>query len=340
MRKGTELHTAAWIANGFVSRFWGFADGFKSFRNTLHKGGGLTAERLADHGIKFVNKEGDKPFYLYIGTIDPHVSYRGRQPWLDQYYPKPYNGIYKKNVMGKSVEKMATGKRHVSATDRKRIKAIYDSTVSYNDKHLGRLIEALEKKGIRDETMIVLTADHGEEHWENGRIGHGSSVRNTVVAVPLIINYPPLFGKGVRVTEGVDVLSVMPTILDALGADIPERVQGESLLPLAQGVGRGYPRSAFASQYELAHTIRLADWKLRVGGKGKPRVFDLAKDTREKNDLAGKRPLATRWLTDALSTFLIYQNRWRALRWGVSSNHKPAFSDDLENGKAPKAIRP
>ena len=340
VNEGTDLYTACWVANGFISEFWGFSSGFKSFRNTLHKGGGLDARRLADHGIQFINEKGDKPFYLYIGTIDPHVSYRGRQPWLDQYYGKPYSGRYTKNVMGTSVEKMVTGKLRVSKTDKERIKAIYDSTVSYNDKHLGRLLEALEKKGIRDETMIVITGDHGEEHWENGRIGHGSSVRNTVVAVPLIIHYPPLFGKGVRVTEGVDVLSIMPSILDALGAEIPERVQGESLMALAQGVGRGYPRPAIASQYELAHTIRLHDWKLWVGGKGEPRMFDLSKDRWEKNDLKDTVPLATRWLTDALSTWLLYQDRWRSLRWGVASNHLPAFADDLENDKGPKAIRP
>jgi len=340
INKGSDLHTACWVANGFISRFWGFADGFKTFRNTLHKGGGLDAKRLAGHAINFINKHGDKPFYLYIGTIDPHVSYRGRQPWLDEYYPKPYHGRFKKNVMGKTVEKMATGKLRVSKTDKERVKAIYDSTVSFNDKHLGRVLEALEAKGIRDKTMIIITADHGEEHWENGRIGHGSSVRNTVVAVPLIINYPPMFGKGVRVEEGVDVLSVMPTILDALGAPIPERVQGESLLPLSQGLGRGYPRPAIASQYELAHTIRLRDWKLRVGGKGVPRVFDLSTDRWEKKDIAGERPLATRWLSDALSTWLMHQSRWRNLRWGVASNHLPALADDLENGTAPKAIRP
>ena len=338
--KDTDLHTACWVANGFISQFWGFADGFKDFRNTLHKGGGLDAERLADHGINFIKEKGDKPFYLYIGTIDPHVSYRGRQPWLDQYYPEPYSGRYKKNVMGPSVEKMATGKLKVSKTDRKRIKAIYDSTVSYNDQHLGRLIQALKDKGIRDDTMIVITGDHGEEHWEAGRIGHGSSLRQSVVAVPLIINYPPLFGKGVRVSEGADVLSIMPSILDALGAPIPERVQGESLLALAQGVGRGYPRPAFASQYELAHVMRMRDWKIWVGGKGEPRLYDLKKDTWEQTDVADKNPMAVRWLSDALSTFLIYQSRWRVLRWGVSSNHLPAFADDLEKGTAPKPIRP
>ena len=335
------LYTAAWIANGFVSKFWGFAQGFNSFRNTLHKGGGLNAEALAGHAIKFIEKKGGQRFYLYVGTIDPHVSWRGRQPWLKQYHPEPYSGLYKKNVWGKDVEKMAIGARKVSTADRKRIRAIYDSTVSYNDHHLGRVIEALKKKGIRDQTMIVVTADHGEELWDYGKVGHGGSCREEVVAVPLLIHYPPLFGKGVRVTEGVDVASVLPSVMDALGTPADDRVQAESLLPLAHGVGRGYPRPSFASQYELAHTMRLEQWKVWVGGKGVPRLYDMTTKHRpEKKDVAAARPRETRWMTDALSTFLFYQARWRVGRWGVSSNHKAALPRDLEGTSAPPKIRP
>ena len=334
------LLTAAWIANGFVSKFWGFSQGFDLFRNTLHKGGGLNAEALAGHAIQFIKARGDKGFYLYVGTIDPHVSWRGRQPWLKQYFPKPYSGEYKKNVWGKDVAKMATGKRYMSPTDRERVIAIYDSTVSYNDQHLGRVLQALQEKGIRDETMIVITADHGEELWDFGRIGHGHSCRHALVAVPLIIHYPPLFGAGVRVEEGVDVVSVMPSILDALGQEIPPRVQGESLLPLAQGVGRGYPRPSFATQYEFAHTMKLGRWKIRVGGKGVPKLFDMDSPRGEHRDVAGAEPGPLRWLTDSLSTFVIYQSMWRSWRWGVASNHKRALPEDLEGDKAPETIKP
>ncbi len=334
------LLTAAWVANGFISEFWGFAQGFKLFRNTLHDGGGLTGKDLADHAIKFIEEKGKEPFYLYIGTIDPHVSWRGRQPWLQMYYPRPYNGPFQKNVFGKDVEKMASRKRQVSQEDRERIEAIYDSTVSYNDAQLGRVIKALEQKGIRDQTLIVITADHGEEFWDYGRIGHGHTCRQTLVGVPLLINYPPLFGQGVRVEEGVDVLSVMPTLLDALGQKQPPRVQGESLLALAQGIGRGYPRPSFATQYELAHTLRVGRWKIRVGGSGVPVLYDLQSREKEEKDLAQAHPTETRLLTDALSTFLLYQDRWRALRWGVATNHKAALADDLEQGRGPGPIVP
>ena len=334
------LYTAAWVANGFVSKFWGFGQGWDQYRNTLHDGGGLTAERLAGHAVEFIKQKGDRRFYLYVGTIDPHVSWRGRQPWLKEYHPQPYAGKYRRNVMGQDVEKMAVGKLRVGKRDRTRIRAIYDSTVSYNDKHLGRLLEALEQKGIRAKTMIVITADHGEELWDYGKIGHGSSVRHDIVAVPLIIHYPPLFGSGVKVTEGVDAGSIFPTIMDALGAPIPEKVQTETLLPLAQGVGRGYPRPSMATQLEFVHTMRLEQWKLQINDKGTTMLFDLDSPEREGKDLSHERPHETRWITDALSTFLTYQSRWRCRRWGVASNHKAALPSDLETGKLPEKIRP
>lgn len=333
------LYTTAWIANGFVSKFWGFGEGWNFFRNNLHQGGGLTAEALVNQATEFLQKHNGKPFYLYLGTIDSHVSWRGRQPWLNEYHPEPYSGVFEKNVLGKLVEKMAAGSKSTSPADRKRIIAIYDSTVSYNDHQLGRLVQILKDKGIFDETMIIITADHGEELWDFGKIGHGCSLKQALVAVPLIIHYPPLFGRGVKVKQGVDILSILPTVLDALGAPIPENIQGESLMPLAQGIGTSYPRPSIASQYELAHVIRLERWKLWVGGQGEPRLFDLESKSAEHKEVSASHPLEARWLTDTLSTFLVYQDRWRAARWGVASNHTAALADDLESGKGPAPIQ-
>lgn len=336
--KKAGFDTAAHIANGFVSKFWGFAEGFNLFKNYIHVAGPLTAEGLADKAIDYI-KGSKKPFYLYVGTIDPHVSWRGRNPWLREYHPEPYKGPYEKMVAGKDVEKMAGGSKATSPEDRKRIIAIYDSTVSYNDHHLGRVLQALKEKGIRDETMIVIAADHGEELWDYGKVGHGSSIKQELVGVPLIIHYPPLFGKGVAVRQGVDVLSIMASVLDAVGAPIPETVQGESLLPLAQGVGAGYPRPSIASQYELAHTIRLERWKLWTGGQGEPQLYDLESKRGEHQEIGVSHPNEMRWLTDALSTFLAYQDRWRKSRWGVASNHAAAIAEELETGGGPPPIR-
>jgi arylsulfatase A-like enzyme len=339
------LYTAGWLANGFVSRLWGFGEGWNIFKNYIHdrsdvmKPSPLSAEGLAGYAMRFLANPPKDRFYVYLGTIDSHVSWRGRQPWLKLYDPAAYDGPFKKDVAGKLWEKVATGNRGTTPEEKRRILAIYDSTVSYNDRALGVLLAALKEKGILDETLVVVTADHGEELWDHGRVGHGSSIRQELVAVPLVLRYPPLFGKGVVVRQGVDTLSIMPTLLDAIGAPIPDTVQGESLLPLAQGIGAGYPRPSIASQYELAHAIRLERWKLRIGGRAEPELWDLESKEGEHKELAVSRPLEVRWLTDALSTWLTYQDRWRSTRWGVASNHTAALAEDLETGTGPGPIR-
>ena len=145
----------------------------------------------------------------------------------------------------------------------------------------------------------------------------------------LAISYPKLFPAG-TVFEGADTVDILPTILDAIGQPIPEDAQGESLIPIAQGVGRGYPRPSIGSQYEFAHAMRLADWKVRVGGSGIPLLFHVEEDPLEKTDLADKRPVERRFLTDVFSTFLVNQRNWKKTKWGVPSNLKPGFTADLE----------
>jgi arylsulfatase len=339
------LYTAGWLANGFVAKRWGFGEGWDIFKNYIHdradvpKPSPLSAEGLANYAIRFLARPHKDRLFLYLGTIDSHVSWRGHQPWLKQYYPEPYKGTFQKDVAGPIWVKIATRERDTTPEEKKRIIAIYDSTVSYNDDALGKLLAALKEKKVRDDTLVVVTADHGEELWDHGRAGHGSTIRQELVAVPLLIHYPPLFGKGVVVKQGVDTLSIMPTLLDALGVPIPETVQGESLLPLAQGVGAGYPRPSIASQYELAHAIRLERWKLRVGGVGRTELYDVESKEGEHKELSSSRPLEVRWLTDALSTWLTYQDRWRSTRWGVASNHTAALAEDLESGTGPGPIR-
>jgi hypothetical protein len=178
--------------------------------------------------------------------------------------------------------------------------------------------------------MIIFTADHGEEFWDHGKIGHGQSLRHELVQVPLLISYPPLFPAGKVVNEGVEIIDLLPTIADALGGKIPPEVQGESLIGLAQGEGAGYPRPAIASQYELAHSMRLGRWKLWVGGSGDVRLFDAQVDAMEAKELSAERPLEKRFVADAMGVWMAYQTQWKKARWGVASNHKAELARDLE----------
>ncbi|MSP61053.1 MAG: hypothetical protein EXR72_12055 [Myxococcales bacterium] len=326
-------HTVGVMGNGFIDVFWGFGEGWDYLKNHIHQGGGLKGDDLIADALKQLDAppiKGGKPFFLYIGSIDAHVSWRAHEPWLAKYDPAPYTGDFVKACTDPQLDQIVAGKLAVNERDKVRIIALYDADISYNDHVLGKLLAALKKRGQGEDTMLIMTSDHGEEFWDHGRIGHGQSLRQELVHVPFLIHYPPYFPPGRVVEEGVEVLDVLPTITDALGVATPEAVQGESLIPLAQGFGAGYPRPSIASQYELAHAMRLGSYKIWVGGSGDVRLFDGAADPHEDHDLMATRPIERRALTDALGLWMANRNQWKKRRWGVASNLAPGFASEME----------
>ncbi len=333
--KPTGRETIGLMGNGFIDAFWGFGQGWDVLKNHIHEGGGLKAEDFVAEAKGMLQRYAAKPFFMYLGTIDVHVSWRAHEPWIDRYDPGPYTGPFVKACLDPQLDKIVAGKMGLTERDKTRIVALYDSDVSYNDHEFGKLLELLDA----DDTMIIFTADHGEELWDHGKIGHGQSLREELVHVPLLISYPPLFPPGKSVTEGVEIIDLLPTIVDALGGKMPADAQGESLIGLAQGEGAGYPRPAIASQYELAHTMRLGRWKLWVGGSGDVRFFDALTDAAESKELSAERPLEKRFVTDAMGVWMAYQSQWKKSRWGVASNQKAELARDLESTTAAASSR-
>ena len=330
--KQAGLYTIAHIANGYITKRWGFGDGWDLLRNHIHEGGGLKSAELVGDAKQFLEKGPgkSKPFFLYLGTIDAHVSWRAYEPWISKYDPTPYNGPFVKGCMDPQLDKIVAGQLTVTARDRQRVLALYECDISYNDHHFGKLLELLKQTGHENDTMIIYTSDHGEEFWDHGRIGHGQSLRQELIHIPLWIYYPPLFPGGKVVEEGAELVDLLPTMAEAFGQPIPKDVQGESLIRLAQGIGQGYPRPAIASQYELAHVMRLGRYKLWVGGSGQVKLYDGQDDPGEQRELTQTEPLALRFVTDAMGIWMAYQGQWKKSRWGVASNHLPELATDLE----------
>lgn len=330
--KPAGLYTIGHIANGYISKRWGFGDGWDFMKNHIHEGGGLKGEDLVAAARDFLTKGAGKtkPFFLYLGTIDAHVSWRAHEPWISRYDAPGYQGPFVKGCMDPQLDRIVAGQLQITPRDRERVVALYDSDISYNDQQFGALLKLLKDTGHSDDTLIVFTSDHGEEFWDHGRIGHGQSLRQELVHIPLWIGYPPLFPPGRVVEEGVELVDILPTLTDAMGLPAPKDVQGESLIPLAQGVGGGYPRPTVASQYELAHTMRLGRYKLWVGGTGQVKLFDGAADLGEQHELSTSDPVALRFISDAMGLWMAYQSQWKKSRWGVASNHRPELPADLE----------
>jgi len=324
--KSAGMFASGESGNGYITPERGFGEKWDQFHNHIHKGGGLRAEDILNKGLASLTAPTD-PWFLYIGTIDTHVSWRAKEPWLSKYDPEPYSGRFKVEASGQDMGKVALGKLKVTPRDIKRIIALYDSNVSYQDSQVAVLQAKLAEWKVADDTMIVIVADHGDEQFEDGRVGHGGSIRETLVYVPMLIHYPPLFPGG-KIPEGVEVVDILPTIADALGVQPDENWQGESLIPLVQGVGRGYPRMTMASKYENAHAGRMGRWKVYAAGT-QSQLYDVGAEPEEKTDVAADKPMALRLVSDALWLLRANNAEWRKSRWGNPANVSAAFAADM-----------
>ena len=308
--------TLAVTGNGYVNEDGGYARGFQEFRNMMHEtgveNGIIYGQQIVDAALAKLDRHRTEPAYLFLGTIDTHGPWIARRPWIDVYSPGPYRGPFQEFGTAKELGFKA-GSMGCSVipppADIERLRAIYDSAVSYHDLQVGRLVKQLQSWGIWDQTMLIITADHGEELFEDQRCGHGGSLRDSLTRVPLLIHDPARFPPDVVVEEGAEGVDLMPTVLDALGVAAPDGPQGAPLASLAQGVGRGWARPSYASQYEYAHAMRIGRWKIRVGPRGTPLIGDMAADPGETRDASARSPIERRMLTDNLGMFLAIRTR-------------------------------
>jgi arylsulfatase A-like enzyme/Flp pilus assembly protein TadD len=144
-------------------------------------------------------KNPQKKFFLWMHLYDPHLPYHLPEPYANEYAARPYDG-----------------------------------EIAFADEQVGRLLRFLKEKGIYQNTVIVLCGDHGESLGEHGEKTHGFFIYNATMHVPLIIKLPknrlPGNGTGRAVGDPVSLVDLMPTILGAVGVEIPSQVQGRSLL--------------------------------------------------------------------------------------------------------------
>jgi arylsulfatase A-like enzyme len=336
------MYTAACTGNGYVNEDDGYARGFKQFRNMMRETGVennlIYGQKIVDAGLAQLDKQRDQPTYLFLGTIDTHGPWVARKPWIDIYSPGPYHGPFVEYGTAKDLG-FKPGSMGCSIipppADVERLRAIYDSAVSYHDKMVGYLVDKLKAWGIWDQTLLIITADHGEELFEDQRCGHGGSLRDSLERVPLLIHDPSRFPGGTVVDEGAEGVDLLPTMESALGRPLFAAAQGEALEPLAQGVGRGWPRPAYASMYEYAHAMRIGRWKARVGRSGVPVIGDMVDDPNETKDLVATRPVERRMLTDYLGLFLALRTQWKKSAWGVVTATTPAGAAALDEATTP-----
>jgi len=303
--RGHGYFTGCFIANGYASDRFGFRQGWNTWRNYIREGRPTRAQYVAADVLQWLDsRPHDQPFFLYVHVIDPHVPYTPPEHFSDLYDAAPYTGPVNFHGDSELLEKIKSGRIHLDARDRTHLEALYDGEISYHDVHFNAIMDGIASRGLADDTMIIVTADHGEEFWDHGSVGHGHSVYEELLHIPMIVRWPGVTNGPARIDDRVGLVDVMPTVLDALGQPIPEEAAGHSFLPLLRGVSDDAPRATVSGFMDGWRAVAVGRWKLIQRTAERMFVYDLSADAHEQTDLAAGKPITLRWLRGVLGLAL------------------------------------
>jgi arylsulfatase A-like enzyme len=266
--RAAGYRTYAVSDNVLVSPELGFDRGFDVFEAST----GASVERV-NKWIRDRRAElsSGGPYFLYVHYMEPHEPYLPHEPWFREF--------------------SADG-RAVSARPRHFV-AAYDSEIRALDESLSRLYRAM---GWDEDTVLVVTSDHGEEFGDHGGGGHGHSLFSELLRVPLIVRGPGLVAR--RIDEPVSLVDVLPTLRTLVTAPAGPHDEGVSLAGLLRGGSEGFDRPLFAHLEQFkTHRVWSAtlegEWKRIALLPGGPLLFNLADDPGEHDDLAAIADHAT-----------------------------------------------
>ena len=258
MMKAAGYSTFGLTANINIGELMGFARGFDRFRNyTQDEPAEVLAKRARLWRPRMTSAA---PYFLYMHFMDPHAPYREWSPWFEP-----------------------------PADPARRRMMAYDSEIAYLDSVLRDLYGFM---GWERGTILIVTADHGEEFGDHNGRGHGKTLYAEMLNVPLLLHYPERFPAR-RITEPVGLIDILPTLRDLTGSAPGPREEGRSLVPLIGGAPADPEgRSLFAHLLRrddggrLLHSARRGRWKYIEGSSGERMLFDLSRDPHESTNLA------------------------------------------------------
>lgn len=300
--KGYET---AVVSTLYFMKRW-FARGFKSYLNPVAGFPQLiqkvTADQINQMAIPWLKENYKRDFFLFLHYWDPHMPYIPPEKYENLYYhgnkSDPHNHSLDnlKNQPVYPFMKRLLDTIAPCITDIEYVIAQYDAEITYTDEKIGKIIDVLKELDILDDTLIIFTSDHGESLGEHNIYFDHASVYEPTVHVPLILRHPS-FSPGERIEALVQLIDIAPTIFEFLDLDIPEFLEGRSLLPLIKGevdeqyreicINQGVWQAARAVRDERFKFIKFIDRDLWPGPTRE--LFDLQKDPKELNNISEQR---------------------------------------------------
>ena len=290
--------TLAFTGAGFTVAKFGFDQGFD-----LYDDAGGDFLKILPKTYAWLEQNRSEPFFLFLHTYDVHSD------WKELPYDAPggFNGLFTQDYSGdfdgclfgecasellallnrKFQQRELTSEKLFTAEDLEFIQGLYDGGIAYVDQELGQLFRKLRGLGLYDESLIIVTSDHGEEFLEHGLFLHHQNYEE-VARVPFLMKLPKSDNGGTRVPGLVSTLEVMPTVLDVVGVAPNPEVQGRSVLRLLEGGRAGRRWVYMAGGLEKLRTSR---WSVLFDSSQTPvQLFDLEQDPGENQNLLGQYP--------------------------------------------------
>ena len=333
---------AAFLATHWMRKELGFHYGYSTFEalyDEVPRGAIVPADMVTDRVNDWLAAGPAGPWLGWIHYLEPHTPYSPPEPWFSMFDPEV------RGLTDGTEESMAAYRDAVPSDEFKRNTiALYDGNLAWVDHQFGRVVEELKRRGDWDNTIVILTSDHGEAFWEHGVRGHGTHVYDEFVRIPLVIRVPGLAPR--RVEEVVELIDVTPTILDLAGVFVPAgSTAGHSLAGLMTGSTQGSDTAYFRN-----HKSGFIELGARRGPMkfheyvvdGRFELFDLGRDPDEQTNLLvdpGDHPDAIRTLAESMQQLL---GTWVERGGGVGGDLSPsatgADSLDADTIEALRAI--
>lgn len=251
----TGRPTRGAVANLNGSELYGLDQGFDEFHNHLLALDGRSAD-LVVRGATYhqpkaeeylprmkgwLDEDAGRPAFYYLHYLEPHSPYHPpteyRERWLDPAYDGPF-------VAGNTTELVASVKGELVASedDIEAVRALYDATLAYADAQFGLVLDELERRGLYDDMLIIVTSDHGEALWQHGRWGHNDQLYDEMLHVPLIVKMPTGQEPQRRIESAlVSTIDIVPSLIGWCGLEPPRvGLDGLSLDDLMFDTGREF----------------------------------------------------------------------------------------------------
>lgn len=266
--------TGAFISSHALDSSRGLNQGFDTYWE-VHKEASIPerqmlkiheADPTTTAALAWLEQHADSRFFLWVHWFHPHRPYDPPPRYLDA-FASGYEGSATSDP--DFIMKVWREEIRLAPKDVAYLSGCYDGEVAFSDAQVGHLLDALSEMNLMENTIVIVTADHGEILYEHEKyFGHDIALYDECIMVPLVIHVPGLVPAARRVSEMIQSLDILPTVLDLLGIKCPSGAEGRSLMPLMGGSGEPTAEFAFSETFpfpekcEPRHAVRTAGSKL------------------------------------------------------------------------------